>query len=442
VRRKRYLSTKPGQLQSDRRTAMKTRRSPSPPPTDAASARAVRWHELDWLRLGAVGGVFVYHGTRVFMAGPYHIKNPDRLPLLDLLGFVVEQWGMPLLFLISGIAFARRQIAVKATAFEGANTSAIGAANRSKMLRAITRRLAVPFVAGTILFGPLQVYLERVQQDGFAGSFIDFLPHVFDGWYGFGGNFPWIGLHLWYLLALLIFIPASLPLIAATRALIGTRPGRRVAEILGRRPAAAVVLGGFLALWAAETIVGLWPETVGNTVLGGWALPAYFVIFLTGIAAGFLPGWRAELARRAWLLATGAVAVTAGGLLLVIAGVTDTAVAERSPFAPAYVAVMSLRAGNAWLWLLAWLALGGKILAGRPLPRALNDAVLPAYILHQPVLLVLAFFIVQLDATIAAKWQLLILNAAATTTIFAALVLFVPPLRWLFGVRRRCPIRE
>lgn len=282
------------------------------------------------------------------------------------------------------------------------------------------------------------MYLERVQQGGFAGSFVDFLPHVFDGSYGFGGNFPWMGLHLWYLLALLIFIPASLPLIAATRALIRTRPVRWLAGMLGRRPAAAVVLGGFLALWAAETIVGLWPETVGNAVLGGWALPAYFMIFLTGIATGFLPGWRAELARWAWLLAMGAVATTAGGLLLVSAGVTDAAIAERSPFAPAYVAVMGLRAGNAWLWLLAWLALGGRILADRPLPRALNDAILPAYILHQPVLLVLAFFVVQLDATIAAKWQLLILSAAVTTAIFAALVLFVSPLRWLFGVRGRC----
>lgn len=414
---------------------MKTPQTPTPPPTNAATARPVRWHELDWLRLGAVGGVLGYHCTRVFMAGPYSIKNPDRLPLLDLLGFVVEQWGMPLLFLISGIAFARRQIIVKKAAFEGANTSAIGAPNRLKMLLAIARRLAVPFVAGTLLFGPLQVYLERVQQGGFAGSFVDFLPHVFDGWYGFGGNFPWMGLHLWYLLALLIFIPASLPLISATRALIRARPGRWVVETLGRRPAAAVVLGGFLALWAAETIVGLWPETVGNTVLGGWALPAYFVIFLTGIATGFLPGWRAELARWAWLLAMGAVAVTAGGLLLVIAGVTDAAMAERSPFAPAYVAVMGLRAGNAWLWLLAWLALGVKMLTDRPMPRALNDAVLPTYILHQPVLLVLAFFVVQLDATIAVKMQLLILSATATTAIFAALVLIVPPLRWLFGVR-------
>lgn len=87
---------------------MKTPQIPTPPSTDAATARAARWHELDWLRIGAVAGVFGYHCTRVFMAGPYSIKNPDHLPLLDLLGFVVEQWGMPLLFFISGIAFARQ----------------------------------------------------------------------------------------------------------------------------------------------------------------------------------------------------------------------------------------------------------------------------------------------------------------------------------------------
>lgn len=418
-----------GRNRTTEHVAMNTQKTPSP--TDRTS----RWHELDWLRLGAVAGVFGYHCTRVFMAGPYSIKNPDRLAVLDLLGFVVEQWGMPLLFLISGISFARRQMAMETVVLKKDDTSEVGAKDKSDLIVAVSRRLVVPFVAGTILFGPLQVYVERVQQGGFSGSFVDFMPHVFDGWYGFGGNFPWMGLHLWYLLALLIFIPASLPLIAVARALTRTRPGGRVVSILGRRPAAAVMLGGFLVLWAAETTFGLWPETVGNTVLGGWALPVYFVIFLTGMSMGFLSDWRQGLRRVAWPLAIGAVSTTAGGLLLVIAGVTDAGTAVRSPLAPAYVAVMGLHAGNAWLWLLAWLAIGGKVLADRPLPRPLNDAVLPAYILHQPVLLVLAFFVVQFHANIASKWLLLIVSAAAATVMLVALVLLMPPLRWLFGVR-------
>jgi len=413
---------------------MNAPRIPSPSPANGVS----RWHGLDWLRLGAVCGVFGYHCTRVFMVGPYSIKNPDRLPVLDLLGFVVEQWGMPLLFLISGISFARRRVARDSVAFESMNRPAIGATGQSNMVVAIARRLAVPFVAGTILFGPLQVYLERVQQDGFAGSFIDFVPHVFDGWYGFGGNFPWMGLHLWYLLALLIFIPASVPLIAAMRALTRTRPGRRVTRMLGKRPTVSVTLGGFLVLWTSEVTFGLWPETVGSAVLGGWALPAYFVVFLTGIAMGFCSSWRSSLPHWARPLGMSAVAVTAGGLLLVRAGVTDAATAERSQFAWPYVAVMGLHAGNAWLWLLAWLALGETFLAHRPLPTLLNDAVLPAYILHQPALLVLAFFVVQLDAAIATKWLVLVFSAAVATTLLAALVLSLPALRWLFGVRRRC----
>jgi hypothetical protein len=51
-----------------------------------------------------------------------------------------------------------------------------------------------------------------VSHSQFAGSFIEFYPHYFDGFYAFGGNFAWMGLHSWYLEMLFIFSLITLPL--------------------------------------------------------------------------------------------------------------------------------------------------------------------------------------------------------------------------------------
>jgi len=42
-----------------------------------------------------------------------------------------------------------------------------------------------------------------------GGGFLAFLPHYFEGWYGFGGNFAWMGLHLWDLDRLRVLIQVA-----------------------------------------------------------------------------------------------------------------------------------------------------------------------------------------------------------------------------------------
>ena len=79
------------------------------------------------------------------------------------------------------------------------------------------RRLFVPLVVGVFSHAMLQVCLERVTHHQFRGSFFDFIPHYFEGWYGFGGKFAWMGLHLWYLLILFVFSLILYPLLCWLR---------------------------------------------------------------------------------------------------------------------------------------------------------------------------------------------------------------------------------
>jgi hypothetical protein len=72
-------------------------------------------------------------------------------------------------------------------------------------MRERTIRLIVPLGVGIFTHIILQVYIENLTQGQFSGTFWQFIPQYFNGWYAFGGNFAWMGLHLWYLLMLFLF---------------------------------------------------------------------------------------------------------------------------------------------------------------------------------------------------------------------------------------------
>jgi hypothetical protein len=64
-----------------------------------------------------------------------------------------------------------------------------------KFIKDKVLRLVVPLVTmGMLIFGVLQIFLERLAHGEFRGSFLEFLPRYFDGLYGYGGNFAWSGL--------------------------------------------------------------------------------------------------------------------------------------------------------------------------------------------------------------------------------------------------------
>jgi glucan biosynthesis protein C len=106
----------------------------------------------------------------------------------------LANWLMPVMFVISGASLFY----------------ALGA---GKFIEDKVRRLFVPLIVGIFSHVMLQVYLERITHHQFFGSFWEFISHYFEGWYGFGGNFAWMGLHLWYLLILFVFSLICYPLL-------------------------------------------------------------------------------------------------------------------------------------------------------------------------------------------------------------------------------------
>ena len=90
-----------------------------------------------------------------------------------------------------------------------------------------------------------------------------------------------------------------------------------------------------------------------------------------------------------------------------------------------------------WGWLVAVLGFGLRAPGfQRPLPPTLARAAMPYFIVHQPVILAIAYFVVRWDAGIGPKYAVLLPTAFAASALLAWLLSSLPVVAQLFGVKR------
>jgi peptidoglycan/LPS O-acetylase OafA/YrhL len=370
-----------------------------------------RQYELDWLRVIAILAVFVYHCSLIFAPDPYLIKNPTIYPYLDDIGDLIGLWGMPLIFIISG-----------ASVFH-----ALGKVKPGKYVLGIIHRLIVPLVIGMFTHCAFQVYIEALHKGTFTGSFFEFYPHYFDGLYAFGGNFAWMGMHLWYLEALFLFSILCLPLYLWLKK---RNTGQYLLQHIGNffgRPAAIYLL----VLPVAVLGYLLNPEDLGTTVLGGWSIFAYFVFFISGFVIVSSPRIQVTIKRLRW------VSLVMGVFLWGVFDPIWGALGDPDFGTWQFVIGSTIWCLCAWCWILAVLGFGFEHLnQNKPFLRYANEAVLPFYILHQPVIVALAFFVVRW--TIPDWFKFLVILSASfgiVMVIYEFMVRRFNPVRILFGMK-------
>lgn len=103
-----------------------------------------------------------------------------------------------------------------------------------------------------------------------------------------------------------------------------------------------------------------------------------------------------------------------------------------------YIWYFMLISFAAWGWLVAMLSLGTRLHTfQRPLPVPLAQAAMPFFLVHQPVILAIAYYVVGWDAGIAVKYAALLPAAFVVSAVVAWLISIGPGLSLLFGVKRR-----
>lgn len=359
-----------------------------------------RRYDIDWLRVLAMIMIFLFHSARFFNYEDWHVKNNQLDFKMSIFVEVVSQWIMPLFFILSAISVYY----------------ALDFRNNRAFINERLKRLVVPLVFGIFVLVPPQVYIERVSHLQFAGSFIQFFPHYFDGLYGLGGNFAWMGLHLWYLEMLFIFSLLVLPLFRFLR----TDKMRNFISRMAKKP--GIIFLFVIPIFFMELIVNLQPEGIGMRNFGGWSPFTYLVFFIIGylVASNTQFGKSIEKHRNI-------------ALLLGIVGLFLFDFSSRT-----YISAF-LRAFNSWFWLMAILGFGSKYLNfNNGLLKYSNEAVLPFYILHQTVIVIVGFYIASWDVGVIIKY--LILGTVSFTLIIALYGLVikrVKVLRFLFGMKTK-----
>lgn len=386
----------------------------------SGSRHTVRRHELDWLRTAAVFGLIPFHTAIIFTTSSYdYVKNAQTSAVMDLLTAFVSIWGISLIFLVAGAA-ARFALASRSV---------------GQFLNERVLRLLVPFTFGMLLIVPAQIYIGRLSSPtppsflAFYGDFMRTLLGVFTLHFPPGPE--WIG-HLWFIPPLMLFAALALPFAWLLR-----RPrAMRAVDWLARAwrgYAALALLGLPLALVQyVSSMSGIWftsSETrfIGNAI----GVLAYLLFFLYGYLLYLDERLIGSLRRDA-------------GLLLALGVVSWVVLAYALPGwrslnvdpALANAVVALVRGYCAWWWVAGILGMAARYLHfTTPAVEYLSRAAYPVYIIHMPILSLIAFWVVRLDMSILPKFLFIIVaSLAASLAVYDLLIRRVGVLRLLFGL--------
>ena len=117
-----------------------------------------RRYDIDWIRVIVFDILIIYHVGMFFVSWGWHIKNNEIIDWMRWPMLFVNQWRLPILFIISGMG----------TRF------ALSHRSGAKYLLERFTRLFIPLTVGILVIVAPQVYIERVVQGTISGSFFEF----------------------------------------------------------------------------------------------------------------------------------------------------------------------------------------------------------------------------------------------------------------------------
>ncbi len=378
----------------------------------------IRRYDVDWLRVLGMMVVFLFHSARFFDTGGWHVKSPRTSEAVSFITLIVTiQWMMPLFFLLSGIGAYH----------------ALKHQRWPQYLLSRVKRLMVPLVFGIfVIIAPWQVYLERVSHNQYSGSFWRWYPHYFEGWFGFGGNFAWMGVHLWYLEALFVFSLLTLPLLLALQSRVGDRLMAALSAAL-RIPGLVFLLAIPVSLMEFIANSPALRESFGRRDFGGWSLLPYIAIF----SIGFLLATDEEIAQAVERHRFAGLVVALATFFGAYAAIKQFGLTENS------MGISVLRGLLCWSGLIAICGFASRHLRfSNGFLKYANEAVLPFYILHQTIILTVGYYVLRLDTYLWLEYLIIAaISFIVIMALYELLIRRINLLRFLFGLKivRRAP---
>jgi peptidoglycan/LPS O-acetylase OafA/YrhL len=374
-----------------------------------------RRHDIDALRVLAFALLILYHLAMLYVADwEWHLKSPYLAEWLQWPMLFLNRWRMDLIFLLSGIASA----------------FLLDPRRLGRFLWLRHWRLVLPLLFGMAVVVPVQPYVQGVSnglvEPGFGRFLIDYFGgkswprDAFDGW---ENSMTWN--HLWYLAYLWMYTLALALLVRP----LETAPARRLrAWFAGLRGPALLLLPAMPLLAWTLLLQVRFPDR-GDFVHDWYRNAMYFTVFMSGYLIAREDGFWAE-ALRLRRTSLGLALSCAAGYLALVAVLPDEI--------PASVQALVWTLRNLYVWSMLLAILGwAHALLNRPfrwLPWA-NEAVYPWYMLHQSLIILLAYWLLPLQLGPVLEPLLVLAATIGGCWGVFAIVRRVRWLRPLFGMK-------
>ena len=358
-----------------------------------------RLYYLDWLRVLAFALLILVNCSEVFAGPAWWIANSETNPVIAYVLKFFHQWRMPLLFIVSGVAVS------------------IVLERRSIMQFIDDRltRILIPLIAGMLIVIPPMIFFIW-RGEGSYISVQEFCLILLEFEWFPRGNFHW--LHLWYLAFIFIFSIAVIPLIMYIRT-----------------PKVRIVLSNIVWIISKSSvlfpIILLFhlPYYISRNFLPSSDLTDliyYFPYFIFGALFFVQPSVRATIQQNRQIALVGGIIASA--ILYCTLWIRDeslntvfgTTVMEliQGPLKEPMISV------NQWFWVLTVAGFAIRYLNfGSNFLTYANRVVYPFYILHQTVIIALAYYLIPVEASIFTKFCIILTGTVLTVVGAYELVL-------------------
>ena len=380
-----------------------------------------RCYELDWLRIGAVVLLITVHTAGIFDPFPPTAVKGNPNEALKIFAGFVHLWRLALLFIISGAgaSFALRRQA----GFD--------------FMKMRLRRIGVPLIVGTLFVVPVQLYLwcSRIYPGRF-NSYLEFYSQMLTAAvHGKIATKPeylyWA--HLWFLGYLLVYSLVTVPLFLYLRSESGTQLRAAFSRIAQSKGAIFLLI---LPLWLNELILRpIWPGFDGPNFINDWAnVTSYLIYYVYGFL--IYSDQRTRNAVQGWRYQALVFAVLTTILFFVVPVMFP--VRAMSYNLPAML-FLSVRVLNAWFCIVTVFAFGVRFLQhGSRMLSRVNEAVYPVYVIHLPLLSIVAIYVVRLHVPVLVQFAAIVVaTIVCSLLVYRIFIEQTNVTRFLFGLKLR-----
>lgn len=372
-----------------------------------------RQYFLDWVRILAFAFLVLYHTALMFVDWGFHIESGHNSTFLKSIMILSSKWRLDILFIVSGVAISYMITKMTLKSFTWQRVV----------------KLYLPLLFAIAVVVAPQSYYEAIQKGVFEGSFWQFwTSHYFTFSWDERMNAPFPTYnHMWYVLYLFHYTIILLPLFSFINSDKGKLILAKTESWLTR---------GSRIIWLPLTIyltifLAIDDHEVNHTFYNDWYGHAIFIFaVIMGCTFARMPRvWQAFEKNRHLALTLGVISYSA--LLAIFLSPDEMLPLDRT-VAWDYTSLLVK-----WSWIALIIGFARKYLNyTNSTLKYCNAIVYPFFILHQTVIIVLGFYVIDWGLSGTLEFLLIVVGTfAICSLLYELLIKRVNILRILFGLK-------